>query len=110
MPHLPHSPLSPIHPPRPPDLLCPPPTQAPLQPHHRATNLIPQRRLLLLHHHGAVAESEARAARGRYDDFLGAVAVRGATPGGGGAVPETGVGGCAVGAGDGGGALFAAEA
>lgn len=110
MPHLPHSRLSPIHPPRPPDLLSPPSTQAPLQPHHRTTNLIPQRRLLLLHHHGAVAKPEARAARGRYDDFLSAVAVHGAMPGGGGAVPEAGVCGCAVGAGDGGGALFAAEA
>ncbi|KFZ12845.1 hypothetical protein V501_04018, partial [Pseudogymnoascus sp. VKM F-4519 (FW-2642)] len=59
-----------------------------------------------------MAEPEARAARWLHDDFLGAVPVHGAVVCGGrgavsedaGALPET------AGAGDGGGALFAAEA
>ncbi|KFY71837.1 hypothetical protein V499_08001 [Pseudogymnoascus sp. VKM F-103] len=59
-----------------------------------------------------MAEPKARAARWLHDHFLGAVSVHGAVVCGGcgaasentGAVPET------AGAGDGGGALFAAEA
>ncbi|KFX99717.1 hypothetical protein O988_03681, partial [Pseudogymnoascus sp. VKM F-3808] len=110
-----------MHPPRAPHLLSPPPTQAPLQPQHRTTNLIPNRRLLLLHHDRAMAEPEARAARRRYDDLLSLVPVHGAVAGSlcgavseaagvaDSAVADAAVGDCAVCAWHG-GALFAAEA
>ncbi|KFY42022.1 hypothetical protein V494_02650 [Pseudogymnoascus sp. VKM F-4513 (FW-928)] len=120
MPHLPHTLLSPIHPPRTPHLLSSPPTQTPLNPHHSAANLIPNRGLLLLNHNRAMAEPKARAARWLYDDSLSAVTVHCAMAGGGGTVSETAVSDAAVAdaavcygavrAWGGDGALFAAEA